>query len=269
MLIAVLLVVFLVILWHHPSLRDYAPPSVPVPIANMDVYVINLDKATKRLDHFKKQFEQSDLSHGRSPIRVSAVDGRTIDLKGVVSARAQKEILLAEKTGFRQKHYELSRGAVGCYLSHIHTWQSLLKSDKHVALILEDDALLYPHMIQYLTQEVKTVPDDWDILLLGYECLRCQKDETLGPVHRVYKFFGLHGYMINQKAIKKITQSPRLRPIRKQIDTVLSDMAQKGELTIYATKRKLVEQNNRQFGTQIQLPINMETTDDVWSSYEE
>jgi len=230
--------------------------------------VINLDKATKRLSHFKDQFQQCDLSRGRAPIRISAVDGRTVDLKGVVSVRAHKEIQQAEATGFRQKHYELSRGAVGCYLSHIHAWQSLLKSDKHVAIIMEDDALLYPSLMEYLQHEVQTLPNDWDILLLGYECLQCQKDETLGPVHRVYKFFGLHGYLINRKAIAKIMESSRLRPIRKQIDTVLSDMAQKGELTIYATKRKLVEQNNRQFGTQIQLPINMETTD-AWSSYDE
>ena len=262
-----MMIVVGILVTYHPGIRAYAPPSSPVP-TNVDVYVINLDKATKRLTHFKDQFQQCDLSRGRAPIRISAVDGRTIELKGVVSARAQKEIQQAEATGFRQKHYELSRGAVGCYLSHIHAWQSLLKSDKNAAIIMEDDALLYPHLQEYMVHEVQYIPDDWDILLLGYECLRCAKDETLGPVHRVYNFFGLHGYMINRKAIAKITASPRLHPIRKQIDTVLSDMAQKGDLVIYATKRKLVEQNNRQFGTQIQLPINVETVD-AWSSYDE
>ena len=268
MLFAVgLLLVAMTLVWRHPGVRTYAPPSSLVP-TNVDVYVINLDAAKKRLAHFKDQFKGCDLSRGRAPIRISAVDGRTIELKGVVSSRAYKEISMAEKTGFRQKHYELSRGAVGCYLSHIHAWQSLLKSDKHAAIIMEDDALLYPTIQSYLVQEVKVIPDDWDIVLLGYECLHCAKDETLGPIHRVYKFFGLHGYMINRKAINKITNSPRLHPVRKQIDTVLSDMAQRGELQIYATKRKLVEQNNRQFGTQIQLPINVETVD-AWSSYDE
>jgi len=269
MLIALGVLLFAAVgmVYRHPGVRTYAPPSVVIPMI-FDVYVINLDKATKRLAHFKEQFEKCDLSRHRAPIRVSAVDGRTLELKGVVSPRAEREILLAEATGFRQKHYELSRGAVGCYLSHMHAWQSLLKSDKRAAIIMEDDALLYPGVEQYLQTEVQTIPDDWDILLLGYVCLHCKKDETLGPVHRVYHFFGLHGYMINENAVRKITSSNRIQPIRKQIDTVLSDMARKGELMVYATKRKLVEQNNLQFGTQIQLPINMETPD-AWSSYDE
>ena len=263
----IVVIVFLIcvlVVVNHPPVTHFGPPSSPLPV-KYDIYLINLDQAKKRRAHFKTQFEQTDLTH-MSPIRVSAVDGKTVDLTSVVSKRAYKEIMAAEKTGFRERHYQLSRGAVGAYLSHLSCWQSLIKSDAKACIIFEDDALIYPNIGAYMSSI--RVPDDWDILLLGYECLVCQKDIRLTRVHKVKKFFGLHGYMIRKEAVSKIMSSPRISPMRKQIDTVLSDMAIKGELNIYASVKKLVEQNNAEFGTQIQLPIHIENNE-AWTSYDE
>ena len=231
------------------------PPVPKKALGPFDVYVINLDKAERRLDHFKKQFAQSDLaSNGESFIRFSAVEGRSLDLQATVSHRALREITEAERTGFRMRHYQLSRGAVGCFLSHVRLWQSILGTDKHAALIFEDDAQIHPRLRRYLQSTL--VPADYDILLLGYVCFKCSRDEAAGW-HRVKRFFGLHGYVISRRGIQKILgkYAGRISPVRKQIDTVLSDMAEAGEITVYAARRKWVEQANETFRTQIQIPI--------------
>lgn len=226
-----------------------------------DVYIINLDGATDRLRHFTKEIAASDFSHRKSFIRFSAVDGASLDLRSMVSKRAFNEIISAERTGFRLRHYQLSRGAVGCYASHVRLWESILKTDKEVALVFEDDAQIYPTLNSYLT--TTAFPEDFDILLLGFVCFKCRRDEGAG-FHRVKRFFGLHGYLISTKGIRKILANPRMATIHKQIDSVLSDMASAGEITVYATPRKYVEQNNESFETQIQLPIK--EGEDPWAA---
>ena len=231
-----------------------SPPPVEQPkkrLGPFDVYLINLDSATQRLSHFKKQIASSDLV-SKSFIRVPAIKGASLNINTMLSERALWEVTNAERTGYRLRHYQLSRGAVGCYASHVKLWENVLKTDKSVALVFEDDAQIYPRINEYLI--TTPFPEDFDIVLLGYECFKCKKDEGMG-FHRVRRFFGLHGYLISAQGIRKIMASPRIDPIHKQIDAVLSDMADAGELTIYATTRKLVEQNNEDFSTQIQLPI--------------
>jgi GR25 family glycosyltransferase involved in LPS biosynthesis len=227
-------------------------PHVPrVPLGEFDVYVINVDVATARLTHFRGQIARSDLAT-KSFIRFEAIKGSDLDLPTVVSRRALWEISNAEATGYRLRHYQLSRNAVACYMSHVQLWRSVLETDKAAALIFEDDAIVHPQIGEFLKNT--PFPEDYDIVLLGYVCLACARDEGAG-FHRVYTFFGLHGYVISARGIKKLLESRRIFPVRKQIDTVLSEMATAGEITVYASPRKLVEQNNAAFGTSIQIPL--------------
>lgn len=221
------------------------------PLGEYDIYVINVATANERLDHFRAQIARSDVAT-KSFIRHEAITGAEVDLPSVVSKRALWEISNAEATGFRLRHYQLSRNAVACYLSHVHLWKSMLQTDKQVALIFEDDAVVQPRIGRFLRDT--PVPDDADIVLLGYVCLECRRDEGAG-FHRVRKFFGLHGYLIFARGVRRILDSAKVFPVRKQIDSMLSDMATAGDITIYAAPRKLVEQNNRDFPTQIQIPI--------------
>lgn len=233
-----------------------------VPLDEFDVYVINVDVATARLTHFRGQIARSDLST-KSFIRFEAIKGADLDLPSVVSKRALWEISNAEATGFRLRHYQLSRNAVACYLSHVQLWKSVLETDKTAALVFEDDALVHPKLGEFLKQT--PFPEDYDIVLLGYVCLACARDEGAW-FHRVYRFFGLHGYVVSARGIRKILASGRIFPVRKQIDTVLSEMAAAGEVTVYASPRKLVEQNNRDFETSIQIPLKEGV--DPWAALE-
>ena len=48
----------------------------------------------------------------------------------------------AERTGYRTKHYQLTRGSVGCYMSHLQLYQHIIKTDAQFAFIFEDDAVI-------------------------------------------------------------------------------------------------------------------------------
>jgi hypothetical protein len=44
-------------------------------------------------------------------------------------------------SGYRTKHYQLTRGSVGCYMSHLQLYQHILReTDAQFAFVFEDDA---------------------------------------------------------------------------------------------------------------------------------
>ncbi|MGA1563935.1 MAG: glycosyltransferase family 25 protein [Pontimonas sp.] len=230
-----------------------------VPIPPYDVFVINLDRATTRLDRFKQSYRTCDISLRHDMIRFPAVDGRRLTLPEHLTEKALLEVLRAERQGHRTKHYQLTRGGVGCYLSHVRLWQSVLDTDKDAALIFEDDSIIDPDIGDVI--DGLAVPDDTDLLLLGYFCNKC-KNTTCGVI-RVTQFFGLHGYLITRRGIEKILAHPDVWQIGKQIDSWLSDLARTGYINVYATHRQHVVQDHTA-PTQIQMVLKPPKGSDPW-----
>lgn len=243
--------------------KPYRDDSLDVPLGKMrfDVYVINLDIDKERLASFKYVYNQTDLSKSNSLIRYAATNGRELEIEPLVTPKALTEIRRAEKVKYRLKHYELTRGGVGCWLSHVRLWRDFLESDKDVALVFEDDSV----MVTDFQEQLNSIspPKDWDIALLGYVCNRCENQDK-GDMIRVRRFFGTHCYMIHRRAVQKFFASPYSQQIGKQIDSVLSDMVSEGTLNVYASRSKIAWQNNRH-ATRIQMPIRMVPGVDVWA----
>ena len=116
-------------------------------------YLINLDRATDRLELMQKEFEKCEITYER----ISAVDAKTLD-----------------SSTYKVKNKydrDLVPGEIGCYLSHVKTLETFLASENYFALIIEDDAILVNDfksavekaMIQYDDLERK---DHWDVLKL-------------------------------------------------------------------------------------------------------
>jgi glycosyl transferase family 25 len=116
-------------------------------------YLINLDRATDRLELMQKEFEKCEITYER----ISAVDAKTLD-----------------SSTYKVKNKydrDLVPGEIGCYLSHVKTLETFLASENDFALIIEDDAILVNDfksavekaMNQYNDLKVK---DHWDVLKL-------------------------------------------------------------------------------------------------------
>lgn len=254
LLVAALLAVVIIAL-----LRPQSGKPVRDNLPDFDVHVINLDTMPHKMAAFVERLQSTDLA-GVGPIRFGAVDGKLLRIEDEVTEGALREIETAERTGYRERHYELTRGAVGCYLSHMAIWERLLQSDKHIAMVCEDDAKLDTKVLQTLQQARANIPDNWDILLLGYWCVKCA---TL-PTHKFLKrFFGLHCYLIKGTAVPKIREYSGHR-IAQQIDSMLSDMCNEGKLTVYGLPEKVAFQLGQDTST-VQMPLNhQEDRKDPW-----
>jgi len=224
----------------------------PLGALSFDCYVINMPHERKRMHGFMKAWKKCDLSRNNSVIRFDAVVGKEVPIAQYTSSKALCEILRAERNSYRQKHYELTRGGVGCWLSHRNLWKQILKTDKPCAIIFEDDCVMARNMQTILNES--EIPDDWDICLLGYICNKCKEMQCADAI-RVDRFFGLHCYMINKKAIQKILKNPKMQLITKQIDSILCDMIRDGELNVYALPQPIAWQNNVDYRTSIQMEL--------------
>jgi hypothetical protein len=212
-------------------------------------YLINLDRRPDRLERFMKTFEKSDASKMQLT-KISAVDGGELDIKKVpLSEVARGELKQIETTGFRSKHYQLTRGAIGCYLSHVKVWRDVVDNNHRHGLIFEDDVNVPSNIYAKMEKSMKHIPEDWDIILFGYHCKDC---ENMKGYRKVNRFILLHCYAISYSGIIKILKTNSLFPITQQIDSYLSELSE-DILNIYTVPNPIIHQNGSR--TDIQMPI--------------
>ena len=220
------------------------------------IYLINLKRRPDRLKKFLEFYNNSDMKDN-SLIKFDAIDGSKLDINSVpLSELAKAELNQLDSTGFRTKHYQLTKGGIGCYLSHVKIWENILKNNYKYALIFEDDAKVPPNISKIIETELKFIPNDWDIVLLGYICNKCMKFENYNTVER---FMLTHCYLISYDCIVKIMKTETLFPITQQIDSLMSELS--SILNIYSVKDKKVKQFSSR--TDIQAPLYDKNATDV------
>lgn len=201
-----------------------------------DVYVINLERAEKRRQNVIKQFMTHDIQ-GKI---FKATDGKTISLMDPQYEPYLKHM----RWWYTQDPKRI--GHFACFLSHMRVYREFLQSKKPYAMIFEDDMELLPSFKQLLHKHMRRVPDDWDVVLLGYHI--DDDDERVykgnlesrlihGIINPNY-FTGLQGYIINQKSVKKLL---RILPEHKWlIDWNMGIEAEQGNLKIYGVYPPIV-----------------------------
>lgn len=119
------------------------------------VFLINLDHSTTRLERSKEMLDSINLEFERIP----AVWGADL---------TQEQIDLAYDAKSRNSHYkELNTGEVGCYLSHIKAWELIVERDLDFALVLEDDFLLHDCDFPALLEALTKINEPWYYIKLG------------------------------------------------------------------------------------------------------
>lgn len=219
-------------------------------------YVINLDKNKERLALFTTRYFESDMSMIDLD-RFNAVNGKNVDIRNYVTDKAFLQITNAEQNGYRLRHYELTRGAVGCFLSHTALFNRLLKDEsKDFYIIFEDDAVVPKTVIKQLQFYIENAPADWDILCFGV--LRQIIQEQTTYYNKIQAWWGLFGYAINKKGAKKfIDELDAQKKIDKQIDSMMSMMIVESKLNVYSTRETLINHNADGLETDIQLPVKV------------
>ena len=90
---------------------------------SINTYIINLDRATERLEKITPMATQLGFPHERIP----AVDGKNIPQETI-------DKVVSDASYVNYVNSPLNVGSIGCYMSHINTWEKFLQSDYEYAL---------------------------------------------------------------------------------------------------------------------------------------
>jgi len=116
----------------------------------MQTFLINLDRTPDRLAEFWRI--NPNL---KNVSRFPAVDGSTISREKLI----EQNIFAPDVT--------YSAGAIGCALSHLRLWNTVITS-KEPATIAEDDAIFHRDFETLAPSVIATLPPDWDMIVWGW-----------------------------------------------------------------------------------------------------
>jgi len=239
------------------------------------VFIITLRDNKERHQLFKSVLNGLDYEIHWGVVG-KELDISKLDRKGIIDLQKQEE--LSGKF--------LSKGEIGCAMSHLSVYKTILKRGYKNALVFEDDIRLSEDNIHELYHTLKSslseLPDEWEFLYLGYA------DNNSGltlPVHlRVwlaypvlsifnykkfnpFKFrrryprkysanlqkagyhFRIHSYGITTAGAKKIINFQS--PITRAADNAISEMCSLGLLNAFRLKNRIFYQN-RELDTTIE-----------------
>lgn len=224
--IIVLLTAVLVMLYYTDKiLKTYA---------NIHSCVINLPRRRDRLVNFQK--------HYTLPVDytvIDAVDGKDINVDQLyeqkIIGEVGKQSLDNTKNGIGKKyHYELSTpGAVGCSLSHIRIWKSMVEKNIELMFVFEDDAWVVGMDMNDIMQRLADLPSDWHVYMLGQPHTLLEGIPVKERLYRITRFCGTHAYVINLKGAKWLLENGQLFPINQQIDAHMAELAWRHGFNIY------------------------------------
>ena len=213
-----------------------------------NVYIINLDKDTGRLENMKQQISKI----GKSFIRIPGVNGKLLTFKEI------------NNTTNLFCNYFCSPSMIGIFMSHYKTWQKVLENGDDYALIMEDDCELvddFQIQLKYVLDELFTIDPDFDFLYLscGGACDIAQNYNIINSVQKLflanvenkinheiksdYIFIpetpvGFNCYIVSKKCVKKLLKY--LQTISYHVDVSFLNFQDK--FNIYASSKMLAYQ---------------------------
>jgi len=231
------------------------------------IFIITLKKSTDRHSLFRDLFDGLDYDI------LWGVNGKELDLdelnnKGVIDLEKQIELL----------GKPLTKGEIGCALSHLNVYRTILDEGYKNALVFEDDIRLSNNDLKDLYSSLKLsleeLPDDWEFLYLGYAANNSKvtlpvylRTWIIYPLLSVFNFkrfkpakfrrryprkfsanlqragyhYRIHSYGITSKGAQKIIdfQSPIIRAA----DNAISEMCSLGLINAFRLKKRIFFQN--------------------------
>jgi len=168
-------------------------------------YVINLDSAQVRRQRISGQLASLGIPFQIFP----AVDGRAL---------AEEEVARRYDAAAASMHYRpMSRGEVGCALSHLGVYRKILDDGVGFALVLEDDASLGEDLPIVLAElEAQLDPDRAEVVLLSHvDKYTRWGTRQLGGSRKLVRRYGewwlAHGYVVTRAAAQQLSDG--LQPL--------------------------------------------------------
>ena len=208
------------------------------------VFVINLDSRQDRLVNVVAL-----LGYLKFPFtRFSAINMKSIN-KSIKSIHPNTKF-------FRQaSNRSHTDGQIGTWQSHLQVYFRIVeesKKDDRSVLILEDDFDMEVETPALLKQALQSLPNDWDMYLLGHCYLKCT--QTHATFCKVGYFLCTHAYIIRNSTV-----ASRIIGWSNTVHTQIADYVwlthlKRGSLVVYASyPTQIVVQDGKSFGSDVKM----------------
>lgn len=158
-------------------------------------YLISLERSPGRRRNFYRYAKKAGIDVEWFP----ALYGLDVDTRDY------------QKRGYLSDDFELRlAGSLGTLLSHVHVWEKIAEDPQcEIGLVFEDDAVFNKHFKTQLDAlKEEDVPDDWDMLWLGWHKLDCDPVNTVWgtPLKTKGKSVnsGHFAYLIRSTSVEKM-----------------------------------------------------------------
>lgn len=232
------------------------------------IMYINLDRRPDRKLNVMTQLK--NINNTITVERINAIDATKLDIANLSEKLVTYDGVQAALDTTKGLYTILTKGAIGCAISHKIAWEKISLGNDERVLILEDDITFCDNYNEKLLKILdKIEPIKHDILFLGTHGYYKGIDEE--HFDRPSKLYGLFGYILNKKAAIILLS---IFPIKEQIDTEMAKVFSMLDVyTVKYNKDKNIDdriilsdlsQEAVTFGTDIQ---HREYFDNIDSSY--
>ncbi|KAL2086344.1 hypothetical protein ACEWY4_017403 [Coilia grayii] len=142
-----------------------------------------------------------------------AVDGKALNVSQI------EELGIRMLPGYSDPYHgrPLTKGELGCFLSHYNIWKEIVSRGLKTSLVIEDDLrfeVFFKRRLQNLMQEVESQGLDWDLIYIGRKRMQVEHAEKAVPrirnlVVADYSYWTL-GYMISLGGARKLLEAEPL-----------------------------------------------------------
>ena len=183
---------------------------------DLAVAVINIPHRTDKWNTISKRMAAIGLN---KLIKVPAIEGARLSLEAITPLLSQPA---AQIEAAPQSHFALTRPAIGCFLSHIATWQWMIANKLPRLLIFEDDANPASNFdAARFLNVLGAISPKAGLVCLGRAIMNGMAEGPQGSeLARLYYFNGTFAYLITPAAC--CTLIPALLPMKGHIDHEIS-----------------------------------------------
>ncbi|TDH01961.1 hypothetical protein EPR50_G00168140 [Perca flavescens] len=192
----------------HPSRYVHVFPKQRDLMGFDEIYLINLRRRPDRRDRMLFSLNELEID-----VKVvDAVDGNALNSSDIKLLGV--DLLPGYYDPFSGR--TLTKGEVGCFLSHYFIWKEMVDLQMDKALLFEDDVRFqanFKRRVLRLMEEVEQVELDWDIIYFGRKQVNPVKEEAVENVHNLvmadYSYWTL-SYAISLQGAQKLLNAEPL-----------------------------------------------------------
>ncbi|XP_023651432.2 procollagen galactosyltransferase 1-like isoform X1 [Paramormyrops kingsleyae] len=198
---------------HHPPVEPSSfisvPPKSPDKMGFNEVFMINLQRRSDRRQRMLQSLHEQEITCKL----INAVDGNALNASQIQSMGIQMLPGYSDPYNGRP----LTKGELGCFLSHYNVWKEIAEHKLKTSLVIEDDLrfeVFFKRRLQNLMNEVESHGLDWDLIYVGRKRMQVDHPEKSVPkIHSLveadYSYWTL-GYMISLRGARKLLKADPL-----------------------------------------------------------